>query len=504
MKTNYSAIEESIAKYLDNCLGSNDIIAIMEALNLSRYKVKKCLENSDKFVEYKPGHWRVKAEKTPYVPPMKYYSGTSVAEQFIFYYVRLFFPDVRNRLLVESNLEVDVVIPSIKVAIEYDGEHWHEKKIEKDIKKTKRLNELGYYVIRVRQAALPEMCDFYGQVIIHSKKKGIHTNDFINKLIHILGTITNDKILSERLLQFDLSFEQLKLDSPAVYSLLYTNKVSPSLADCIGAECFDVEKNAPLVLENCPPYLNEKISLHFVCHAGKELFVKDFLTTYEYDCWKNFDDCSSFCAKKTCPYIWQCWDFTCDYMMKAVKESLWSYTPKNKDDYCFNDDFFMHKMVVPTFEYNEDHSIRDKYMDFLYEIANKDTPYFSALRFAEIKRWSPSIDYCWLVYEGRKDRYRMVEKYLLFDTIRYRAKIGGPLQLKSCDEIDKTRRDFLFFFKNALERNIIVDVDDLFFCLKQINIVSAQFAENIVSILKAFPKHYKLAKEHEWLGQWIK
>ena len=98
----------------------------------------------------------------------------------------------------------------------------------------------------------------------------------------------------------------------------------------------------------------------------------------------------------------------------------------------------------------------------------------------------------------------MVEKYLLFDTIRYRAKIGGPLQLKSCDEIDKTRRDFLFFFKNALERNIIVDVDDLFFCLKQINIVSAQFAENIVSILKAFPKHYKLAKEHEWLGQWIK
>ncbi len=77
--------------------------------------------------------------------------NTSFPEQAIFYYIKKIFPDAKNRYNPEYNLEVDVFIPSQKIAVEYDGKYFHSSKRKKDIdiKKNQRLSELGIILIRI-------------------------------------------------------------------------------------------------------------------------------------------------------------------------------------------------------------------------------------------------------------------------------------------------------------------------------------------------------------------
>ncbi len=53
--------------------------------------------------------------------------SSSFPEQALFYYVKKLCPDAENRYraLFDNNMEFDVYIPSRKIAIEFDGAHWH-------------------------------------------------------------------------------------------------------------------------------------------------------------------------------------------------------------------------------------------------------------------------------------------------------------------------------------------------------------------------------------------
>ena len=50
--------------------------------------------------------------------------------------------------------EVDILLPSLGVAVEYDGVHWHAGKEEQDRIKTLELEQSGLRVIRIREAGL--------------------------------------------------------------------------------------------------------------------------------------------------------------------------------------------------------------------------------------------------------------------------------------------------------------------------------------------------------------
>lgn len=78
---------------------------------------------------------------------------TSFPEQAIYYYVKQVFPDAINRY-TDLGFELDVYIPSIKTAIEYDGVLFHKNRTKKDYEKNEKCKEHKINLIRVREQGL--------------------------------------------------------------------------------------------------------------------------------------------------------------------------------------------------------------------------------------------------------------------------------------------------------------------------------------------------------------
>ena len=84
------------------------------------------------------------------------YSGrqTSFAEQAFYYYIKQIYPDAISRYKADflGKMELDIFIPSIKIAIEYDGEAWHKNcKGYREQKKYQICKENDIYLIRLKE-----------------------------------------------------------------------------------------------------------------------------------------------------------------------------------------------------------------------------------------------------------------------------------------------------------------------------------------------------------------
>ena len=79
---------------------------------------------------------------------------TSFAEQAVFYYVKKVFPDAINHYkdIFDNSMELDIYIPSIKLAIEYDGMAWHKSdKIEREKRKYSICQQHGIRLLRLKE-----------------------------------------------------------------------------------------------------------------------------------------------------------------------------------------------------------------------------------------------------------------------------------------------------------------------------------------------------------------
>lgn len=83
------------------------------------------------------------------------YVGTSFPEQAVYYYLNQVFPDAENRCKVNGT-EFDVFIPSIQMAVEYDGVFYHKNKIESDNAKDVFCEENKICLYRFRDSSLPD------------------------------------------------------------------------------------------------------------------------------------------------------------------------------------------------------------------------------------------------------------------------------------------------------------------------------------------------------------
>ena len=114
-------------------------------------------------------------------------NSTSFAEQAIFFYVRQYFDDAVNRD-VSLGKELDVYIPSRKVAIEYDGRRFHTD-VNKDILKNRWCEDHGIRLLRVREKECPNIA--VSDVIVRCQNIDVSLNESIQQVLILLG-ITED------------------------------------------------------------------------------------------------------------------------------------------------------------------------------------------------------------------------------------------------------------------------------------------------------------------------
>jgi hypothetical protein len=82
---------------------------------------------------------------------------TSFPEQFLYFYLKKIFNEAENGSKISnSRKEMDIYIPSLNFAIEYDGKFYHQD-AERDKEKDKIIHKKGYLLIRIREKGCPSL-----------------------------------------------------------------------------------------------------------------------------------------------------------------------------------------------------------------------------------------------------------------------------------------------------------------------------------------------------------
>ena len=185
----------------------------------------------------------------------------SFAECAIFYYFNL----VDNSVIhtyTELGFELDVYIPSKRVAIEYDGATWHTE-IKRDKRKNEKckLNNIELY--RLREYPLESLNDSSMDIVVNDET----LSDVIKELIFKLYGINYDvNVLRDKQI-----IDSLKWRAPKEHSLAVKR---PDLVDE-----FDVDKNAGLTADDV--YYNSNKLYWWTCKNGHsyEMIMYDRLHT---------------------------------------------------------------------------------------------------------------------------------------------------------------------------------------------------------------------------------
>ena len=186
----------------------------------------------------------------------------SFPELAILYYCRTVFTNVEYRNK-QFGIELDVYIPEIKTAIEYDGGRWHKgNKIESDNVKDKKCKEEGIRLIRVRAEGLGKTKSAE-TIYVKQNDKGI------KKGLEELGTMLN--------VEFDIDINR---DIGKIFDLKKNEELQNSilvLGENIEKQ-WDYEKNYPLKPENFAAQSDTKV--WWKCekgHSYKQKIVKKYI-----------------------------------------------------------------------------------------------------------------------------------------------------------------------------------------------------------------------------------
>ena len=114
---------------------------------------------------------------------------TSFPEQAVYFYLKDIFPDIENSNKSEIGMELDIYIPSKKIAIEYDGSNWH-KNNELEIRKNNLCKEKDIILIRVREIGL-SLLDNCIVITREDKRSDESLNKAIKQILTILKVQAN-------------------------------------------------------------------------------------------------------------------------------------------------------------------------------------------------------------------------------------------------------------------------------------------------------------------------
>ncbi|MBR2376887.1 MAG: hypothetical protein IKA85_03810 [Clostridia bacterium] len=178
--------------------------------------------------------------------------NTSFPEYAILYYLgKLEIKTIHRHN--ESGYELDIYIPSKKIAIEYDGYFWHKNKAKKDLDKNLKCKNDGILLYRIREG-LPSLNDYSIDYIIDKNQK---------KLAEVIQEVLS-KIIGDNV-DVDLKRDAIEIESLREY-IEKTNSLSfvnPELA-----KEWNYEKNGNLIPGNFTIGSNKKV--WWKCGRGHE------------------------------------------------------------------------------------------------------------------------------------------------------------------------------------------------------------------------------------------
>ena len=177
---------------------------------------------------------------------------TSTPEYAIIYYLK------KNNIKAihtykEKGYELDIYIPSKKIAIEYDGGLWHKNRTKKDLEKNLRCQKAGITLYRIREGLHP-LNDSSIDFIVDKNQ-----NDLENVIQKVLSEIVGFTI-AVNLKRDAIEIENLREYTEKANSLLFTNQTL--------AQEWNYEKNGNLKPEHILANSHKKV--WWKCSKGHE------------------------------------------------------------------------------------------------------------------------------------------------------------------------------------------------------------------------------------------
>jgi len=188
---------------------------------------------------------------------------SSFPEQAIFFYLKQIYPNTLNGHK-HKNTEIDIYIPELNLAIEYDGYRYHnsDKKLKSDLAKNQFFSLEGLILIRVREKGCAEINDENCKIIECVYKSDYsYLNLTIQTLINEVSALSNQ----HKFIEINIKKDRNKILASYRYSLkekslLYVN---PTLA----AE-WDYEGNYPLTPDMVQP--GTELKVKWICSKNPE------------------------------------------------------------------------------------------------------------------------------------------------------------------------------------------------------------------------------------------
>ena len=232
---------------------------------------------------------------------MRAKSGTSLKEQAIFYYIRMFYPDAVNRYEYEGIGEVDIYIPGARTAIEYDGSYWHKNKLSIDNQKNICAKNENVRLIRIREHGLDQTTGAFGEIYLPRDSHYVYDTEYLNVIFSGVG----DCLDNETLANFQLSEDDYKRNLPDIYCGIYNTQVVPNLSEMCGIELWADDVNGKLEPECIPK--DEWAYALLRCKNNKLIELPRYHREYKEQCRKyEAGGCEKCISHIICPLMKWC------------------------------------------------------------------------------------------------------------------------------------------------------------------------------------------------------
>lgn len=183
----------------------------------------------------------------------------SVGEKTVFYYLKQAFPNIQENYHADwlGKSELDMFVPHLNFAVEYDGSRWH-KKVSQDIDKDALCLSHGVTLVRIRECRCPAYTS--------SSLKFYLKNDSDNELVEAISFVF--QTIQEKYHIHNFPTIDINQSKETVYEMIYQTEIANSVAKLYPhlLDEWDYAKNGDLQPNTV--YAKSKIKVWWKCKQG--------------------------------------------------------------------------------------------------------------------------------------------------------------------------------------------------------------------------------------------